>query len=81
MNVHDLINVQLQLSLFRNEPVSQYSERKLSCGQALCWIQKKTTSNTDFWIQNIPLQETWATLLPTYLGKVKFFFFLGAVSN
>ena len=26
MNVYDLIYVQLQLSLFRNEPVSQYSE-------------------------------------------------------
>ena len=36
MNVHDLIYVQLQLSLFRNESVSQYSERELSCGQTLC---------------------------------------------
>ena len=36
MNVHDLIYVQLQISLFRNEPVSQYSERELSCGQTLC---------------------------------------------
>ena len=40
MDVHDLIYVQLQLSLLRNEPVSQYSERELSCGQTLCWIQK-----------------------------------------
>ena len=30
MNVYDLIYVQLQLSPFRNEPVSQYSERELS---------------------------------------------------
>ena len=29
MNVHDLIYVQLQLSLLRNEPVSQYSESEL----------------------------------------------------
>ena len=56
MNVHDLIYVQLQISLFRNEPVSQYSERELSCGQALCWIQKKTTLHMDFWNQNIPLK-------------------------
>ena len=27
------------------------------------------------------LRETWATLLPTYIGKVKFFSFLGAVNN
>ena len=55
MNVYDLIYVQLQLSPFRNEPVSQYSEHELSCGQTLCWIQTKTTLNTDFWNQNIPL--------------------------
>ena len=48
MNVYDLIYVQLQLILFRNEPVSQYSERELSCNQTLCWIQNKTTFNTDF---------------------------------
>ena len=48
MNVHDLIYVQLQLSLFRNESVSQYLEYELSCGQALCGIQKKTTLHTDF---------------------------------
>ena len=36
MNVYDLIYVQLQLSLFRNDPVSQYSKRELSCGQTLC---------------------------------------------
>ena len=35
--------------------MSQYSERELSCGQTLCWIQKKTTLKTDFWNQNIPL--------------------------
>ena len=51
MYAYDLIYVQLQLSLFRNEPVSPYSERELSSGQTLCWIQK----NTDFWNQNIPL--------------------------
>ena len=33
MNVYELIYVQLQLLLFRNEPVSQYLERELSCGQ------------------------------------------------
>ena len=36
MNFHDLIYVQLQLSLFRNELVSQYLEREISCGQSLC---------------------------------------------
>ena len=41
MNVYDLINVQLQLSLFRNKPESQYSERELPCGRTLCWSQKK----------------------------------------
>ena len=55
MNAYDLIYVQLQLLLFRNEPVSQYSERELSCGQTLCWIQKNTTLHTDFWNHNIPL--------------------------
>ena len=33
MNVYDLIYVQLQLSLFSYEPVSQYSECDLSWGQ------------------------------------------------
>ena len=56
MNVYDLIYVQLQLSLFRNEPVSRYSERELSCGQTLCCIQKKTILHTDFWNQNIPFK-------------------------
>ena len=40
MNVHDLIYVQLQSSLFRNEPVSQYSEHELSCGK-YCVESKK----------------------------------------
>ena len=57
MNFHDLIYVQLQLSLFRNELVSQYLEREISCGQSLCWIKKKTTLHTDFWNQNIPLSQ------------------------
>ena len=48
MNVYDLIYVQLQLSLFRNEPVSQYWKRELSCGQPLCSFPKKTTLHTDF---------------------------------
>ena len=48
MNVYDLIYVQLQLSLSRSEPVSQYSKRELFCGQTLCLIQKKTTLHTDF---------------------------------
>ena len=47
MNDYDLIYVQLQLSLFRKEPVSKYSEHELSCGQTLCWIQKK--DNLEQW--------------------------------
>ena len=41
------------------------------------------------WVHSTPehtrictvLRETWATLLPTYIGKVKVVFFLGAVSD
>ena len=40
MNAHDLIYVQLQLSLCRNEQVSQYLERELSCGQTLPYRTK-----------------------------------------
>ena len=43
------------LSLFSNEPESQYSECELSCGQRLFWIQKRATLKMDFWNQNIPL--------------------------
>ena len=48
MNVYDLIYVQLQLSLLRNEPVSQYLECELFCGQTLCWTQKKANLNMYF---------------------------------
>ena len=74
MNVYDLIYVQLQLSLFSNEPGSQYSERELSGDQTLCWIQKKTTMHTDFWNQNIPLRKTlninlWTLLISSIVDK------------
>ena len=36
------------LSLFRNEPESQYSERELSCGQRIFGIQKMTTFENEF---------------------------------
>ena len=58
MNVYDLIYVQLQLSLFRNEPVTQYLERELFCGQTLCRTQKKANLNMYIWNQNITLKTT-----------------------
>ena len=36
------------LSLFRNEPESQYSECELSCGGRLFWILKRTTLKNAF---------------------------------
>ena len=55
MNVSDLIYVQLQLSLFRNEPASQYLEGELSCGQTLCRIQKKDSLEYGFFETRISL--------------------------
>ena len=73
MNVYDLIYVQLQLSLFRNEPMSQYSDRELSCGQTLCWIQKNTILHTDFWNQNIPLNVTLSSCVLTKVGRLSLY--------
>ena len=58
MNVYDLIYVQLQLSLFSNEPVSQYSVRELSCSQTLCWIQKKDNLAYGFLKPEYPFKYT-----------------------
>ena len=69
MNVYGLIYVQLELSLFRNEPVSQYLERERSWGQTFCWIQKKTTLYTDFWNQKIPLSQENCNLLEKKAGN------------
>ena len=84
MNVYDLIYVQLQLSLFRNEPVSQYSERNVNSLVVKHYVESKKKDNLAYGflkseyplnVKNLQIifeKETYIIKLQNVVGQLLF---------